>query len=164
MERPGLYKYTENVDDDGVRIVFRNRKQEMHARGNAWKNERKETDQTKRQQLAQTCDADVVAEDEPAGSRHEAAHHHREGDLAAVAIAGAGAGAAQRDHSPAVHRLLPSELSQLLNLVDDGRSLVGQPWSQKQAKAWLLRSSRSAHSTDICSWSQWMSDDGDHWR
>jgi hypothetical protein len=95
-------------------------------RGNASTNERKETDQTKRQELAQTCDADVVAEDEPTGSRHEAAHHHREGDLVAVAIAGAGA--AQRDHSTAVHRLLPSELSsQQLNLVDDGRSLVGQP-------------------------------------
>ena len=62
------------------------------------------TNQTKRQQLALTCDADVVAEDEPAGGRHQAAHHHREGDLAAVASAGA----AQRDYSPAEHLPLSS--------------------------------------------------------
>lgn len=59
-----------------------------------------------------TCDADVVAENEPAGGRHEAAHHHGERDLAAVPgrHAGAGAGIRRRDHrSPSGHLHRPQQ-------------------------------------------------------
>ena len=82
----------------------------------------------KAEAAALTCDADVVSEDEPAGGRHEAAHHHREGDLAAVAVAGARPAAAVHleYHSPAVHLCCSPPLQAL---VDGDRSIDRSAWS-----------------------------------